>query len=67
MPAGLVLLAAALAARAAEVPPNVAPPPLVTYELLESTRSFTPAGERTVSTGGTVAVRGSRARWDLTH
>jgi hypothetical protein len=67
MPAGLALLAVALAAPSAEVPPNAALPPLVTYELLESTRSVTPAGERTVSAGGTVAVRGSRARWDLTH
>jgi hypothetical protein len=67
MPAGLVLLAAALAAPAVEAPPSVALPPLVTYELLESTRSVTPAGERTISTGGTVAVLGSRARWDLTH
>jgi hypothetical protein len=66
MPVGLALLAAALAAPPAEVP-NAALPPLVTYELLEATRSVTPAGERTVSTGGTVAVRGSRARWDLTH
>ena len=67
MPAGLALLAVALAAPSAEVPSNAALPPLVTYELLESTRSVTPAGERTVSAGGTVAVRGSRARWDLTH
>ena len=67
MPAGLALLAAALAAPPAEVPPNAALPPLVTYELVESTRSLTPAGERAVSAGGTVAVRGSRARWDLTH
>jgi len=67
MPAGLALLAAALAAPPAEVPPHAALVPLVTYELVESTRSLTPAGERAVSTGGTVAVRGSRARWDLTH
>lgn len=67
MPAGLVLLAAALVAPAAEDPTNVALPPLVTYALVESTRSITPAGERTISAGGTVAVRGSRARWDLTH
>ena len=66
MPAGLALLAAALAAPSAKEP-NAALPPLVTYELLEATRNLTPAGERTVSTGGTVAVRGSRARWDLTH
>src|ERR1700690_3392671 len=67
MPAGLVLLAAVLAAPAAEVPPNAALPPLVTYELVESTRSGTPPGERTVSAGGTVAVWGSRARLDLTQ
>lgn len=67
MPSGLALLAAALVAASAGVPPEAGPPPLVTYELVESTRSVTPAGERTVSTGGTVVVRGSRARWDLTH
>jgi len=67
MPAGLALLAAALAAAPAEAPQNAALPPLVTYELVESTRSVTPAGEKAISTGGTVAVRGSRARWDLTH
>ncbi|MFI5120900.1 MAG: hypothetical protein ACHQM4_10820 [Thermoanaerobaculia bacterium] len=67
MPAGPALLAAALVAASAEVPPNAPLPALVTYELVESTRSVTPAGVRAVSTGGTVAVRGSRARWDLTH
>ena len=61
MPAGLALLAAALVAASEKAPPDAAPPPLVTYELVESTRSVTPAGERTVSTGGTVAVRDSRA------
>jgi hypothetical protein len=39
----------------------------VTYELVESTRSVTPAGERTVSVGGTVVARGGDARWELTH
>ena len=67
MPAGLALLAAALAAPPAEVQPNAALPPLVTYELVESTRSVTPAGERTVSVGGTVVARGGDARWELTH
>ncbi len=67
MPAGLALFAAALAASSTEVPPSAAPPPLATYELVESTRSVTPAGERTISIGGTVLVRDSRARWDLTH
>ena len=42
-------------------------PPLVTYELAESTRSVTPAGERAVSAGGTVVARGGDARWNLTH
>ncbi len=67
MPVGLVFLAAALAAPALEASPSVPLPPLVTYELLESTRSVTPAGQRAVSAGGTVTVRASRARWDLTH
>jgi hypothetical protein len=67
MPASLAFFAAALAVASVDVPPKPAPPPLVTYELIESTRSFTPAGEKTFSTGGTVAVRGSCARWDLTH
>jgi hypothetical protein len=68
MPAGFALLAAAFLAAPADVTPKAeAPPPFVTYELLESTRNLTPAGERTVSVGGTVAVRGGWARWDLTH
>ncbi len=66
MLARLALFAAALVA-AVDVPPKTAFPPVVTYELIESTRSMTPAGERGVSTGGTVVVRDSRARWDLTH
>lgn len=69
MLAGLAFLAAAaLAVPPADVTPKAAAfPPLVSYELLESSRNVTPAGERTVSAGGTVAVRGSVARWDLTH
>ena len=67
MPAGLSFLAAALVAATAEVPPKAVLSPLVTYELVESTYNVTPVGERTVSTLGTVAVFGSRARWDLTH
>jgi hypothetical protein len=69
MPAGLAFLAAAaLAAPSADVTLKAAAfPSLVSYELLESSRNVTPAGERTVSAGGTVAVRGSVARWDLTH
>jgi len=69
MPAGLAFLAAAaLAVPPADVTPKAAAlPPLVSYEILESSRNVTPVGERTVSAGGTVAVRGSVARWDLTH
>ena len=69
MPAGLAFLAAAALAAPPEggTPQAAALPPLVRYELLESSRNVTPAGERTVSTGGTVAVRASVARWDLAH
>jgi hypothetical protein len=73
MPAGLALLAALLSASLVAAPSAEAPaaadnlPPLVTYELAESTRSVTPAGERTVSVGGTVVARGGDARWELTH
>jgi len=69
MPAGFAFLAvAALAVPPADVTPRAAAfPPLVSYELLEASRNVTPAGERAVSAGGTVAVRGSIARWDLTH
>ncbi|HEX5855650.1 MAG TPA: hypothetical protein VFZ57_08515, partial [Thermoanaerobaculia bacterium] len=67
MPAGLAFLAAAALVAPPEGGEPAAFPPLVSYELLESSRSVTPAGERTVSAGGTVAVRGSVARWDLAH
>jgi hypothetical protein len=68
MPVGFALLAASVLAAPADVTPKAeALPPFVTYELLESTRNLTPAGERTASVGGTVAVRGGWARWDLTH
>jgi hypothetical protein len=72
MPAGLVFLAslfASLVAAPSPEDPAAADnlPPLVTYELAESTRSVTPAGERTVSAGGTVVARGGDARWELTH
>lgn len=69
MPAAAAFLAAfAFAAPAPEVTPAApALPPVVTYELLEAWRSVTPAGEKAVSAGGTVAVRGPLARWDLTQ
>jgi hypothetical protein len=72
MPAGLFLLASLFASLAA-APSAEAPaaagslPLLVTYELEEAARSVTPAGERTVSAGGTVVIRGGYARWELTH
>jgi hypothetical protein len=73
MPGGLALLAALLSASLVGAPPAEASaaagnlPSLVTYELAESTRSVTPAGERTVSVGGAVVARGGDARWNLTH
>jgi hypothetical protein len=69
MPSGLAVLAATLlgapSAQALAAAGDL--PLLVTYELAESTRSVTPAGERTVSVGGTVVARGGDARWELTH
>lgn len=65
MAAGLALLAVFLTAPPAEVPQVAALPSLVTYKLVESTRSVTPAGERTVSAAGTVATSGGNARWEL--
>ena len=73
MPEGLALLAASLTVSLVGALPAEALaaadrlPLLVTYELAESTRSVTPAGERSVSVGGTVVTRGGDARWDLTH
>ncbi len=73
MPEGLALLAASLTVSLVGALPAEALaaadrlPLLVTYELAESTRSVTPAGERSVSASGTVVTRGGDARWDLTH
>lgn len=72
MPWGLAVFAS-LAASLVAAPPAEALagagklPSLVTYELSESTRSVTPAGERSASAGGTVKARGGDARWDLTQ
>jgi hypothetical protein len=65
VPAGLVL-AAALTAGAA---PADAParPVLASYEVTESARTVTPAGERTAGLAGSVRVSGGRARWELPH
>ncbi len=65
MPAGLLLAAALLAGAA----PAAAPvrPILAGYDVVEATRSVTPAGERNAGTAGSVRVAGSRARWELPH
>ncbi len=63
MPAGFLLAAAVLAAPAAG--PSPAPAPLATYDVSESRRVRTPAGERVRGTQGAVAVQGERARWTL--
>ena len=65
MPAGFVLAAALLsgAGPSAEAPR----PALETYELVESVRTVSPAGENSRSFGGTVRVSGGRARWELSH
>ncbi len=62
MLAGLVLAAtlAPGAAPAASVRPVVA-----SYDVVESTRTVTPAGERNGGVTGSVRVAGPRARWDL--
>lgn len=65
MPAGLLFAAALLAGSApAEVP---ARPDLASYDVTESTRSITPAGERVRASAGSVRVAGGRARWELAH
>lgn len=65
MPAGFVLAAVLLAGAApAEAP---ARPVLVSYDVTESSRTITPAGERSRASSGTVRVAGARARWELRH
>jgi hypothetical protein len=65
VPAGLVLAAALLSGGAPAAAP--ARPLLVSYDVVESTRTVTPAGERAGGTAGTVRVSGGRARWELPH
>lgn len=65
MPAGLVLAAALLTGAAPAAAPER--PALASYDVVESTRSVTPAGERTSGAAGTVKVAGGRARWELPH
>ena len=65
MPAGLVLAAALLTGAAPAAAPERLD--LASYDVIESTRSVTPAGERTSGTAGSVRVAGGRARWELPH
>ena len=64
MLAGLVL-AAALAPGAPGAPSDR--PAVVSYDVVESTRTVTPAGERNGGVTGSIRVAGPRARWDLPH
>ncbi len=65
MPAGFVLAAALLRGAApAEAP---ARPVLASYDVTESSRTITPAGERGRASAGSVQVAGGRARWELQH
>jgi hypothetical protein len=63
VPAGPVLAAALLCVPSFAEP--AARPDVVSYELTESTRTFTPAGERTRTSAGTVSIAGGKARWEL--
>ncbi|HEY3350950.1 MAG TPA: hypothetical protein VGM13_14325 [Thermoanaerobaculia bacterium] len=65
MPAGLVLAAALLISAAPAAAPER--PVFASYDVVESTRSVTPAGERTSGAAGSVKVAGGRARWELPH
>lgn len=65
MPAGLVLAVALLTGAAHAAPPER--PVLASYDVAESTRTVTPAGERTRGTAGSVKVAGGRARWEVPH
>ncbi len=65
MPAGLALAAALLAGAAPAAGP--VRPLLAAYDVVESTRTITPAGERNGGTTGSVQVAGGRARWEVAH
>jgi hypothetical protein len=65
VPAGLLVAAALFSgAASAEAP---ARPVLASYDVTESIRTITPAGERGRAWAGTVRVAGGRARWELAH
>ena len=65
VPAGLALAAALLTGAASAVAP--ARPVLASYDVTESTRTISPAGERARAAAGTVRVSGGRARWQLAN
>ncbi len=62
VPAGLVLAAALLSGAAPAAGP--VRPALAAYDVAESTRTVSPAGERNGGTAGAVRVAGGRARWE---
>jgi hypothetical protein len=64
VPAGLFLAAALLSGAAPVEAP--ARPVLASYDVTESARTITPAGEHGRASAGTVRVAGGRARWELT-
>jgi hypothetical protein len=65
VPAGLILAAALLTGAAPAAAPER--PLLVSYDVVEATRTITPAGERNGGTAGSVRVSAGRARWELPH
>jgi hypothetical protein len=65
VPAGLVLAAVLLAGAAPAALPDR--PIFASYDVVESTRTVSPVGERTSGTAGSVKVAGGRARWELPH
>jgi hypothetical protein len=62
--AGFVLAAAPSFGAALSGP---ARPAVAAYEVVESSRTLTPAGERNAGVTGAVRVAGPRARWELPH
>jgi hypothetical protein len=65
VPAGLLLAAVLSSGPAAAAAP--VRPALASYDVTESSRTITPAGERNRAWAGAVRVSGGRARWELAH
>ncbi|HYN41856.1 MAG TPA: hypothetical protein VE129_08785 [Thermoanaerobaculia bacterium] len=61
----LFAVLALLAAPGTPETPQVLPRPVVGYVLVESRKTFTPAGEQASAVRGSVTVLGGTARWDL--